>query len=190
MTSPEMRGTPRLVAPPPAVREPAVLSGSYRFRSIALVADYPDTPAAARHTARHVLGEWGLAGLADDVELCVSELVGNAIHHATPDGRRVQLAGERRVVVAFRYWPRSLFVEVSDEDSTPPTLPAGDPVDPSTGSEDALLAEGGRGLFIVQSLADATWWAPADQGGKSVFCRFDLAEERERSAETRFTSGS
>lgn len=188
MTSPEMRGTPRLVAPP-APRVPVALSGAYRFRSITLVADYPDTPAAARHTARHVLGEWGLSRLADDVELCVSELVGNAIHHATPDGRRVQLAGERRVVVAFRYWPRSLFVEVSDEDSTPPTLPAGDPLDPSPGSADALLAEGGRGLFIVQTLADAAWWAPADQGGKSVFCRFDLEEERERPVDSPFTSG-
>ncbi|SOD65970.1 Anti-sigma regulatory factor (Ser/Thr protein kinase) [Streptomyces zhaozhouensis] len=188
MSSPEMRSTPRLVAPP-APREPVVLSSAYRFRSITLVADYRDTPAAARHTARHVLGEWGLSELADDVELCVSELVGNAIHHAAPDGRRVQLAGERRVVVAFRYWPRSLFVEVSDEDSTPPTLPAGDRLDPSPGPDDTLLAEGGRGLFIVQSLADATWWAPIDQGGKSVFCRFDLAETQGRGDDRRATNG-
>ncbi|WP_228081113.1 ATP-binding protein [Streptomyces profundus] len=175
----DLGGPPQLIAlsmpvEPVEPVELGVPSSGYRFRSIALIADYPDTPTAARHTARHVLAEWGLERLADDVELCVSELVGNAIHHATPDGRRVQLAGARRVVVAFRYWPRSLFVEVSDEDSTPPTLPAGDPLDPSSGSADALLAEGGRGLFIVQSLADATWWAPIDQGGKSVFCRFDL----------------
>jgi hypothetical protein len=78
--------------------------------------------------------------------------------------------------VTFRAWPTCLFLEVSDEDSTPPMLPAGDLLtdDGTDAFSDALLADSGRGLLIVQSLSDAAWWAPRDEGGKSVFCRFDL----------------
>jgi anti-sigma regulatory factor (Ser/Thr protein kinase) len=156
----------------------AALAGTYRFHAVTLVAGSPGAPAAARRAVRDTLGEWDLKALADDVELCASELVGNAVRHATAqDGRP-----GRRIVVALRHWPRWLFVEVADEDPHPPMLPAGDPLGQfgqgvAGESSQAVLAESGRGLFIVQSLADATWWAPREQGGKSVFCRFDLGRE-------------
>lgn len=158
----------------PRRRGPLAMATAHRFHSITLLAEFSDTARAARRTTRETLEEWGLVHLADDVELCVSELVGNAVHHATPDAPLC--AGERHIAVALRAWPKWLFVEVSDEDSTPPMLPLGDlpELGESGASPDALLPEAGRGLFIVQSLADAVWWAPRRQGGKSVFCRFDL----------------
>ncbi|NYV76992.1 ATP-binding protein, partial [Streptomyces sp. UH6] len=46
---------------------------------------------AARGFAAGVLEEWGLAGRADDVLLCVSELVTNALLHGVPPGRGLLL---------------------------------------------------------------------------------------------------
>ncbi|MGW5350521.1 ATP-binding protein [Streptomyces sp. NPDC004031] len=156
--------------------EPSVLAGSERFRAVTLDADAPDTGSVIRRTAFEILHAWGLHPLVDDVTMCLSELVGNVAQHAVPDGWRSTAGGRgRRVTVTFRAWPTCLFLEVSDEDSTPPMLPAGDFLLPedSQASSDALLADSGRGLLIIQSLSDAAWWAPRDEGGKSVFCRFD-----------------
>lgn len=159
--------------------EPVALASAEHFRSIMLLADSADTCRVARRMARDIAHDWRLplsASRVDDVEVAVSELTGNAAHHATPDGRLTALGGERYVVVAFRAWSWWLFVEVTDEDSTPPMLPVGDPLLPAlscTPAED-MLHESGRGLFLVQCLADAVWWSPRDAGGKSVFCRFDL----------------
>jgi anti-sigma regulatory factor (Ser/Thr protein kinase) len=140
-----------------------------------LDADASDTGSVIRRTASEVLHDWGLHRLVEDVTLCLSELVGNAVQHAVPDGWHSGASRGRRVAVTFRSWPTCLFLEVSDEDSTPPMLPAGDFLltDDSSASSDALLADNGRGLLIIQSLSDAAWWAPRDEGGKSVFCRFD-----------------
>lgn len=155
--------------------EPSALIGSERFRAVTLDADAPDTGSVIRRTAFEVLHDWGLHPLVENVTLCLSELVGNAVRHAVPDGWPSATNRGRRVAVAFRTWPTSLFLEVSDEDSTPPMLPAGDLLldDGMGAAEDALLADSGRGLLIIQSLSDAAWWAPRDEGGKSVFCRFD-----------------
>jgi anti-sigma regulatory factor (Ser/Thr protein kinase) len=125
--------------------------------------------------ACEVLRDWGLHHLVEDVTLCMGELVGNVVQHAVPDGQHSSASRSRHVSVTFRAWPTCLFLEVVDEDSTPPMLPAGDllvPEDSETFSE-ALLTDSGRGLLIIQSLSDAAWWAPRDEGGKSVFCRFD-----------------
>ncbi|MGP3949851.1 ATP-binding protein [Streptomyces sp. 7N604] len=158
--------------------EAAIFSTADRFRAITLLADSPDSARVARRMATDILRDWGLKLPAEDVELCVSELVGNAVHHAVPDAGLAEPGGARRVAIAFRAWPKWLFVEVGDEDSTPPTLPVGEFLDPELSGElpEALLANSGRGLAIVQGLADAVWWAPREFGGKSVFCRFDVAE--------------
>lgn len=176
MNSPDTRRRPLRTADL-APLEPSVLAGSERFRALTLNADAPDTGSVARRTTVEVLRDWGLQGLADDVTLCVSELVGNAVHHAIPDGWRATAGRGRRIGVTFRGWAGCLFVEVSDEDSSPPMLRAGgllaEDDDPDV-SADALLADDGRGLLIIQRLSDAAWWAPRDEGGKSVFCRFDF----------------
>jgi anti-sigma regulatory factor (Ser/Thr protein kinase) len=158
----------------PAPAGLGVLAGSERFRGVTLDADASDTGAVIRRTAFEVLHDWGLHQLVDDVTLCLSELVGNAAQHAVPDGWQSSAGRGRRVAVTFRAWPDCLFLEVADEDSTPPMLPAGDLLlGEKEAPEDALLADSGRGLLIIQALSDAAWWAPRDEGGKSVFCRFD-----------------
>jgi anti-sigma regulatory factor (Ser/Thr protein kinase) len=174
MTSRETHRRPLRTAHP-APLAPGALAGSERFRSVILDADADDTGSVIRRAAADVLHDWGLHRLVDDVTLCVSELVGNAVQHALPDGWHPGASRGRRVTVTFRAWPTCLFLEVSDEDSTPPMLPAGDLLLPDDADEnaDALLADSGRGLLIIQSLSDAAWWSPRDEGGKSVFCRFD-----------------
>ncbi|WP_328583341.1 ATP-binding protein [Streptomyces sp. NBC_00370] len=164
-----------------AALEPADIAGSERSRAVTLDAEAPDTGAVVRRLAFDALHDWDLHRLVDDVSLCLSELVGNAVHHAVPDGWQTaavsgESSGGRKIAVTVRAWPTCLFLEVADEDSTPPMLPAGDLLagdDPDMPS-DALLADNGRGLLIIQSLSDAAWWAPREEGGKSVFCRFDL----------------
>lgn len=158
MTSRETHRRPLRTAHPDPL-EPSALAGSERFRSMTLDADAPDTGSVIRRTAFEVLHDWGLHRLVDDVTLCLSELVGNAVQHAVPDGWHSAASRGRRVAVTFRAWPTCLFLEVSDEDSTPPMLPAGDLLlaDGSEASAGALLTDSGRGLLIIQSLSDAAW---------------------------------
>jgi anti-sigma regulatory factor (Ser/Thr protein kinase) len=105
--------------------------------------------------------------MADDVALCVSELVSNAVEHAVASGNPLV---PHQVVLGLRYFASScLFVEVGDCDPRPPLLPApaadDDPLD--------LLAVSGRGLVIVGELADAVWWTRRAAGGKYVYARLD-----------------
>lgn len=145
-----------------------------RFRKLTLPVDAPDTGRVARDMVTVTLNDWGLAPLADSVRSCVSELVGNAREHAVPDGRS-PLRGSV-LAVTLRLWPGWLLVDVEDGDSTAPTLPEGEPFTSGLADElpEALLPDRGRGLHIVRQLSDFVWWAPRDQGGKSVCCRFDL----------------
>jgi Histidine kinase-like ATPase domain len=145
-----------------------------RFRKLTLPVEAPDTGRAAREMVALTLGDWGLGSLADDVRSCVAELVGNVRDHAMPDERSPLRGAE--LTVTLRLWPGRLTVDVSDEDSTPPTLPQGEPFAAEFADElpEALLPDSGRGLHIVRCLSNFVWWAPRDEGGKRVFCRFDL----------------
>ncbi|MFC5718986.1 ATP-binding protein [Streptomyces gamaensis] len=141
-----------------------------------LNADAPDTVAVARNMARDALTEWDVLSVIDDVRLVVSELVGNAINHAVPDSHLCQPGAPRRIEVVLRKWPKWLFVAVSDEDSSPPTLPSHDAFSPEWADDlpEALMPNHGRGLLIVANLTQALWWTPKDDGGKTVYCRFDI----------------
>ncbi|WP_051838341.1 ATP-binding protein [Streptomyces sp. NRRL WC-3742] len=82
-----------------------------------------------------------------DVELCVGELLANAVEHV----------GERcRVVV--RWTGVRVRVEVADGSPLPPTR---------TSADD--LASGGRGLLLVEALAHSWGWYP-EEGEKVVWC--------------------
>jgi Histidine kinase-like ATPase domain len=175
MESGQGNGSARIAGPGRAVtvgdRE---VEAEDRFRKFTLPVDAPDTGRAAREMVSLTLNAWGLGPLVDDVRSCVAELVGNVREHAFPDER----SPLRRPLlsVTLRLWPGWLLVDVADEDSTPPTLPEGEPFAPEFAEElpEALLPNSGRGLGIVRCLSDFVWWAPRDEGGKSVFCRFDL----------------
>ncbi|MZD56051.1 SpoIIE family protein phosphatase [Streptomyces sp. SID5606] len=105
---------------------------------------------AARTFVHHQLGSWGLADMADVVELAASEIVTNALVHAGSD-----------VDLRLRVFGDHLRLEVRDSDSNPPI--------PSSLSrdEEPPEAEHGRGMLIVEALADE--WASHPNGqGKTV----------------------
>jgi anti-sigma regulatory factor (Ser/Thr protein kinase) len=122
-------------------------------------------PCARLHT-RHVLWEWGLAALRDDVELLVSELVTNAVKASqSMDGMfpvRLRLFSDRAQVL----------ITVWDADSRPP-------VRTDAGQDD----ETGRGLMLVETISKRwDWNATPDTGGKMVWCIVtELARRRPRS---------
>lgn len=110
----------------------------------------PCVPEAAR-TARHALRGL-LPGTSDVAELLLTEVVANAVRHA----------GHGEVTVRAHLLSGLLRVEVLDGS---PDLPpdAGDP-----GPE----AESGRGLLLIEALAER-WGATPTHGGKCVW--FELA---------------
>ena len=111
-------------------------------------------PGDARRAAREVLVRWRLPGLVDAVVLAVSELVTNAVRYGRP---RVSLELSRR----------SEQVRVAVHD--------GDPTEPPTGDGEAGPdAESGRGLSIVQKLADEVVVEQVPDDGKIVRVSFDV----------------
>ncbi|EPJ36344.1 hypothetical protein STAFG_6575 [Streptomyces afghaniensis 772] len=107
----------------------------------------------ARRALRELLGQWGRTARADVAELLTSELVTNAIVHTDHDA-----------VLTATVGPRGLRVEVRDFVARRPRLRV--PV-----ADDGT---NGRGLFLVQSLADA--WGVRPHGvGKAVW--FELEAE-------------
>ncbi|WP_416983279.1 ATP-binding protein [Streptomyces sp. T028] len=107
---------------------------------------------AARLFATETLAGWGLAGTerADDVLLCVSELVTNALLHGVPPGRQFLLF--------LRYDGQVIHVEVHDSGPGVPRV-----VEPE--------GEGGRGLLLVAALSD-DWGVRERPLGKAVWCEF------------------
>ncbi|WP_345663452.1 ATP-binding protein [Streptomyces venetus] len=107
----------------------------------------------ARKALRDLLGQWGKHGQSDVAELLTSELVTNAIVHTDHDA-----------VLTATVGPRGLRVEVRDFVARRPRLRV--PV-----ADDGT---NGRGLFLVQSLADS-WGVRAHGVGKAVW--FELGAE-------------
>ncbi|SES49759.1 Anti-sigma regulatory factor (Ser/Thr protein kinase) [Streptomyces sp. yr375] len=117
---------------------------------------FPADPGAVRTARRAVRGQlhgWGLDSLGDLAALLVSELVTNALRHATgPIGLRLVRPSGRQGV---------LLVEVSDPVPDPPRERAARPED-----------ESGRGLQLVASSSHRWGTRPGDTG-KTVW--FELA---------------
>ncbi|CAL9469736.1 hypothetical protein SUDANB174_04864 [Streptomyces sp. enrichment culture] len=117
----------------------------------------PDAVRTARSLVRRTLDEWRLGGVGDIAALLVSELVTNALRHATgPIGVRLVrgAAGADGV----------LRVEVSDPLPDPPRERVARPDD-----------EDGRGLQLVASAA-RRWGTRPGEEGKTVW--FELALPR------------
>ena len=118
----------------------------------------PESAGKARRSARTVLSAWGLQALAEDVDLVVSELITNALLHTglgpggapTPVRLELELAG------------KALTCRVVDSSPLPPQ--------PEEADHDA---ESGRGLILVEALADAWDWEEQPEG-KAVWARFLL----------------
>ncbi|WP_420311741.1 ATP-binding protein [Streptomyces sp. YS-B37] len=159
-------------APRRSVHDPA----TGHFRALTLYAEDSGCAKAARDTVGSYLRTWGLDHAVVDAQVIVSELVGNVVHHAVPDEAMATPGASRQIDVSLMTWPEVLVIGVSDEDSDPPELAAGEWISPDLAGDfsEALLSERGRGLLIIQRLADAVWWSPGVKGGKTVWCRLDL----------------
>ncbi len=114
----------------------------------------PDAVRTARSLVRHTLREWELDSVVDVAALLVSELVTNALRHATgPIGVRVVRGPAGAAGI--------LLVEVSDPLPDPPRERVARPDD-----------EDGRGLQLVAS-ATRRWGTRPGEAGKTVW--FELA---------------
>ncbi|MDF9816330.1 ATP-binding protein [Streptomyces sp. SPB162] len=110
--------------------------------------------AETRRMLREQLRRWGVPGLVDIAELLTSELVTNALQH-TDEGAVFTATLSDGPVHRLR-------VEVHDHAGRRPRL--------HTASENATS---GRGLLLVQALADA--WGVRSQGtGKVVWFELDV----------------
>lgn len=102
--------------------------------------------------ARAELREWlrdasGDVSLIDDATLVLSELVTNAIRHARPT-----VANDIRVQMQLA--GHTLHVAVTDGGAN--TVPQA--------ASGAHISPAGRGLFIVDRVADQWWWEPSGHG--------------------------
>ncbi|MEV7995705.1 SpoIIE family protein phosphatase, partial [Streptomyces sp. NPDC086077] len=115
---------------------------------------FPSDPASvreARQLVRERLAHWDLDEHAAVTELIVSELATNVITHAQ---------GTIRLRLIL---DRELTVEVSDDADTAPHL-----------RHARLQDEGGRGLFLIASVA-SRWGTRYDaEGGKTIWAQQDL----------------
>ncbi|MGW1223974.1 ATP-binding protein [Streptomyces sp. NPDC001515] len=118
----------------------------------------------ARRLALHQLDLWGLpygSPASDTAAVLVAELAANAATHGRIPGRDFELV--------LGLVPTALRIEVSD------TRGERRPPSPGTLRPAPLpLAEGGRGLLLVEALADR--WAVLDRDpiGKTVVAELDL----------------
>lgn len=127
---------------------PAEIGGSYRMGF-----------TVSEHSARHMrrilrmyLAMWDLAELTDSAELALTELVANVVRH---------VPGRKCAVLILRR-PEGLRVEVADADPRPPR--------PVRGGD--ALAEGGRGLLLVEAVTDR-WGTLPLAPGKTVWFECD-----------------
>jgi PAS domain S-box-containing protein len=103
-----------------------------------------------RRFALDALTEWGdLEHVGDPVQLIVSELVTNVIRHASGHEATVRIERHDHCIV----------VAVVDPDATPPRVTRSAPDD-----------EGGRGLHLVDAVADRWGTRHLASGGKVVWC--------------------
>lgn len=111
-------------------------------------------PAQARRVVRSMVAGTAPAEIAHTAELLVSELVTNAITH-----------GSGPVRVAVDRSDDELTVTVTDDEPAPPQL-----------RPERLLAGGGRGVRMVESLSSSWGVVRRDDGapGKQVWFRLRL----------------
>jgi anti-anti-sigma regulatory factor len=114
----------------------------------------PGACAEARDAVRLTCRRWRVPHLVDNAEILVTELVANAVCHAR---------GEVCLSIVLR--GRHLHVSVRDGSVEPPRLGRGDP----------FGGEGGRGLQLIDAIADG-WGSLPTGTGKWVWATLRIRE--------------
>jgi len=114
---------------------------------------------AGRDFAIATLQRWGAPELRDDVAVVVSELLTNALRHALTDASLPVRAAPVRL--GLLQPGRSVICAVADPSQRVPT-----PRDPGT------LTETGRGLHVIDALAEAWGFTQPSHAGKVVWALF------------------
>lgn len=114
----------------------------------------PTSASAARRFVTDVLGQWHLDAVVHQATLMASELVTNSVLHTSGELELTLSADEER-----------LHVEVLDHSERLPTLQTPD-----------VEAPGGRGLLIIEALADR-WGVDPRGTGKAVWFEILLAAD-------------
>jgi hypothetical protein len=119
---------------------------SWRLQSQLELGALPGAVPCARVHSQLVLWEWGQAGLADTVELVVSELMTNALRASEPGamGWPGAAGPDEQQVIGVRLASdgRQVLVEVWDSNPAPPVAGLVNPE-----------GETGRGLLMVQRVS-------------------------------------
>jgi anti-sigma regulatory factor (Ser/Thr protein kinase) len=120
---------------PASMKGPSVTTTPWPLSCSLSLGALPTAVGSARLHARAVVCEWGLSGLAETVELVVSELVTNAVQASTgPDGRPRyddDLAGMPVVHVRVSSDQVRVLVEVWDRSTLAPVVNHVEPDDES-----------------------------------------------------------
>jgi anti-sigma regulatory factor (Ser/Thr protein kinase) len=135
-----------------------------RVLRVELPAD-PRSARQARSAAHRAMDAWGMADLSGDTELLASELVANAVEHAS--GQSVGFVLRR---LSGAEGQEAVTCEVSDSS---PVLPEARDADPD--------ADRGRGLAIVAALASASG-VRASPTGKTTWFTLALSRCGQRAA--------
>ncbi|HZR52626.1 MAG TPA: ATP-binding protein [Streptosporangiaceae bacterium] len=114
---------------------------------------------AGRDFAVATLQRWGAPELRDDVAVVVSELLTNALRHALTDASLPMRAAPVRL--GLLQPGQSVICAVADPSQRVPQ-----PRDPG------ILTESGRGLHVIDALAEAWGFTPPSHAGKVVWALF------------------
>jgi len=118
----------------------------------------PDAIYVLRRAVRTELALWGLAGVADDTELVVTELATNVIRH-------VGLGSAAALILTCR--ADVIRIEVHDSSHRIPSL-----------AQPGYASECGRGLHLLSAVA-RSWGTRITAFGKAVWCDMSRPESAE-----------
>jgi hypothetical protein len=135
----------------------------------------PESVKVARDFTAAALRAWGMTGLLDDMGLVVSELVTNALHHATPALTKFRDAGDQDLPdarVANVYVGNPIRLSLIRRDAEVICAVRDSGPDVPFRKDPHHIAETGRGLLLVESFSRAWGWTPLRDHGKVVWALF------------------
>ena len=130
------------------------------------LAALPTVPAVVRTFVRAMLPAWHMESLTEAAELIASELASNAVAASTDsDGQPVYISGHMPVVrVRLLTDGVRVLLEVWDQAPEIPVIRGA-----------AGCDESGRGLVLIDAIADKWGWSPATgRPGKVVWAEMSL----------------